>query len=75
MNSVCLWKLFFIAVNLQLLSIPILIIPIPVLTVLYAGRGTLSSVYFLFFFHMLVLHATSDSLGLDNWGTWHRCWH
>ena len=19
-------------------------------------------------------HATSDSLGLDNWGTWHRCW-
>ena len=23
---------------------------------------------------LLVLHATPDSLGLDNWGTWHRCW-
>ena len=23
---------------------------------------------------LLVSHATPDSLGLDNWGTWHRCW-
>ena len=26
------------------------------------------------FFCLLVLHATPDSLGLDNWGRWHRCW-
>ena len=25
------------------------------------------------FFCLLVLHATPDSLGLDIWGTWHRC--
>ena len=27
------------------------------------------TIYFLFAF----LHATPDSLGLGNWGTWHRC--
>ena len=24
-------------------------------------------------YFLLVLHVTPDSLGLDNWGTWHRC--
>ena len=28
---------------------------------------------FLNFFVCLVLHATPDSLRLDNWGTWRRC--
>ena len=25
------------------------------------------------FFCLFALHATPDSLGLDNWGTWRRC--
>ena len=41
---------------------------------LQLGRVSLSCST-LFFFCLLVLHATPDSLGLDNWGTWHRCWH
>ena len=27
-----------------------------------------------FFVCSFVLHVTPDSLGLDNWGTRHRCW-